>query len=65
MWNHRNNESISQYIAELRGLIQYRGYDKSLEHMLRDRLVYDVNHDRNQDHDCNCAKTQILPYKKL
>lgn len=52
-------------MAELRGLSQYRGYDKSLEHMLRDRLVYDVNHDRNQDHDRNCAKTQILPYKKL
>ena len=43
MQNCRNNEVISQFIAEIQTLSQYCEYGDSVEHMMRDRLVCGVN----------------------
>ena len=48
MRNCRNNEVISQFMAEIQTLSQYCEYDDSLEHMMRDRLVCGVNHGSTQ-----------------
>ena len=42
------NESVSMFIAELRKLTEYREYGRSLNDMLRDRLVCGINHERAQ-----------------
>ena len=43
MQSCRNNEVISQFIAEIQTLSQYCEYGDSVEHMMRDRLVCGVN----------------------
>ena len=48
MRNRKTGESVSQYMAELRGLSQYCGYGDCLDSMLRDRLVCGINDDRTQ-----------------
>ena len=46
--NRAENETISEYMAELRRLIQYCDYGTVLNDMLRDRLVCGVNHNHIQ-----------------
>ena len=48
MHNRKAGETVSQYMAELHRLSQYCEYGKSLDNMLRDRLVCGINHDRMQ-----------------
>lgn len=44
----KNNEPISDYVAELRKLAQHCQYGDALPQLLRDRLVCGVNEDRMQ-----------------
>ena len=46
--NRKPDKNISNYMAELRCLLQYCKYGDSLEDMLHDRLVCGVNHERTQ-----------------
>lgn len=44
----KSNETIAEYVAELRKLAQHCEYKEALPQMLRDRLVCGVNDDRMQ-----------------
>ena len=44
----QQGESIAKFVAELRHIAQFCGYDAALEEMLRDRLVCGVNDPRIQ-----------------
>ena len=44
----KSSESVANYIAELRALSQYCNFGKTLESMLRDRIVCDINDTKTQ-----------------
>ena len=46
--NRKTNESISEYLAELRCLTQFCDYGTVLNDMLRDKLLCGVNHNQIQ-----------------
>lgn len=51
-FNSRNrlpDESIADYVAELRRLTEYCEFGQTLSDMLRDRLVCGINHERIQE----------------
>ena len=56
------NESVSMFVTELRKLTEYCEYSESLNDMLRDRLVYSINHERTQQHLLSEGST--LPLEK-
>lgn len=46
--SHKSNESVMEYVAELRRLAQDCNYGDTLQLMLRDRIVCGINNDRIQ-----------------
>ena len=46
--DRKQGERIVQYVVELRRLTEYCDYGTNLEHMLRDRMVCGIQHERIQ-----------------
>ena len=54
------NKSVLMFVAELRKLTEYCEYSKSLNNMLRGRLVCGINHERTQQHFLSKGSTLTL-----
>ena len=54
------NESVSMFVAELKKLTEYCEYGKSLNDMLRDRLVCRIDHESNQQRLLSKGSTKTL-----